>query len=113
MKTELGANEQITKDGRANAQRGLEAVGGHLYLTDHRLIFESHAFNIQRGTIILDLADIVAVEPSWARLLGFIPLVPNSIKVVLRSGRDYRFVVSDKSQWIADISAALEKKPGG
>jgi len=113
MKTALEANEQITRDGRANAQRGLEAVGGHLYLTDHRLIFESHAFNIQRGNIILDLADIVSVEPAWARLLGFIPLVPNSVKVRLGSGKGYRFVVKDKSQWVTDISAALESKAAG
>src|SRR5262245_9762271 len=37
MKTPLLADETPVKDGAANMQRGLETVGGWLYLTDMRL----------------------------------------------------------------------------
>ena len=40
MKTELNPNEALIKKGGANLQKGAESVGGYLYLTDQRLIFE-------------------------------------------------------------------------
>ncbi len=46
MKTQLNINEEIIKKGGANLQKGIEAVGGFLYLTNERLIFESHKFNV-------------------------------------------------------------------
>lgn len=39
--------------------RGWEGVGGRLYLTNRRLVFESHAINLQTGTTDIPLADIV------------------------------------------------------
>src|SRR5215470_6508505 len=37
--------EHLLKQGPANHFRGLEGVGGWLYLTDKRLLFRSHRFN--------------------------------------------------------------------
>ena len=46
MKTEMVATEILLRKGSANMWRGIEAVGGELYLTSHRLVFESHSLNI-------------------------------------------------------------------
>lgn len=73
MKTQLGAGETIVKQGGANHQRGMETVGGMLYLTTERLVFESHAFNFQTGSTIIDLRDVARVEPAWTKFLNLIP----------------------------------------
>jgi len=50
MNTELKQNEQIIKQKAANLQKGIETVGGVLYLTNQRLVFEAHKINVQGGT---------------------------------------------------------------
>lgn len=52
MRMPLLSGEQLIKEGFANLQRGWEALGGRLYLTNQRLIFESHPFNIQREALL-------------------------------------------------------------
>ena len=103
MKTELLQGETIIKEGKANHQRGAETVGGHLYLSNQRLIFESHSFNIQTGATVISLNDIVGAEKCWTKFLNLIPLAPNSIAVKLRSGEEHRFVVFGREAWISAI----------
>ena len=55
MRMPLLSGEQLIKEGFANLQRGWEALGDRLYLTNQRLIFESHPFNIQRGSAVIPL----------------------------------------------------------
>lgn len=81
MKTKLNQNEQIIKQGAANLQKGLETVGGKLYLTDQRLVFEEHKINIQGGSTEVILSDIQSSEKCWTKFLGLIPLMPNSLAV--------------------------------
>ncbi|MCA1623452.1 MAG: GRAM domain-containing protein [Acidobacteria bacterium] len=83
MKAQLVASETIVKEGIANHQRGAETVGGKLYLTTQRLVFESHDFNIQT--------------------VNLIPLMPNSIKVVTKAGQEHSFVVFGRDEWIRTI----------
>jgi len=92
MNTNLLNGESIIKEGKANLQRGIETVGGHLYLTTQRLIFESYKFNIQRGNTIIDLGNINEVTKCWTKFLNLIPLFPNSIKVETRDDKQYKFV---------------------
>jgi hypothetical protein len=81
MKTPLATGEAIVKEGAANYLKRYEGVGGKLYLTTERLIFESHAFNIHTGVTIILLRDVIRIEPSWTKLLNLIPVMPNSMKV--------------------------------
>lgn len=105
LKTALDAGEQILRESRANLQRGAETVGGHAYLTDRRLIFESHRFNIQRGATIVDLDEIEGVEKATTKFLGFLPIFPNSILIKTRSGDDLRLVLSKRGEWIAALES--------
>ena len=93
----------VIKKGPANLERGIEAVGGKLMLTQDVLIFQSHALNIQCGRTEIPCSEILKVEPSWSRFLGAIPLVPNGLKVHTRDGTVYRFVVFGRRKWIAAI----------
>lgn len=113
MKTELNPTESLKAEARANLQRGPEAVGGHLYLTDLRLIFEPHAVNLQRPAVIIELSDIASVEPAWTKLLNLIPVLPNALKVSSTTGEEHRFLVSDRRQWVTDITTASKDHSAG
>ena len=107
MKTELEQGEQILKAGAANLQKKIETVGGKLYLTNHRLIFEAHKFNFQRGVTELQLSSIQYLRPCWTRFLGIIPILPNSLIVCKKSGEDFRFVLFGRQAWAAAIEEQL------
>ena len=103
MKTSTRPGEQVIKDGAANLQKGIETVGGRLYLTNQRLVFEAHRLNVQGGVTELELADVESSEPCWTKFLGLIPLFPNSLAVCTKEGREYRFVLYGRSAWAEAI----------
>lgn len=105
MKTELRQGEQIVKEGAANLQKKIEAVGGKLCLTNQRLVFEAHKINIQGGTTEVELSSIQSLRLCWTRFLGFIPVFPNSLAVFTKQGKEYRFVLSGRHAWSAAIEA--------
>lgn len=90
------AGETLLRKGVANLQRGLEAVGGRLLLTDRRLLFRSHGFNVQDGDTEIPLA----------RMRGALPLVPDSLAVATDE-RDYRFVLFGRRPWLAATQAQM------
>lgn len=99
MKVELETNEQIIKEGSASLQRGVETVGGKLYLTNDRLVFESHALNIQTGVTAVALGDVTQTTLCWTRFLNLFPLVPNSLAITTAQGNEYRFVLFGRASW--------------
>lgn len=107
MKTELNQNEQVIKHGPANLQKGIETVGGKLYLTNQRLVFEAHKINIQGGNTVINLSDFQSSETCWTKFLGIIPVMPNSLAVRTEAGKEYRFVLVRRKDWAAEIDAAI------
>lgn len=112
MKTELQQNEQLIKNGAANLQKGIETVGGKLYLTNQRIVFEAHKLNVQGGITEIELSDIQSSEKCWTKFLGIIPLMPNSLAVYTKSGKEYRFVLFGRGAWAAAIEARRSAMTG-
>ena len=106
MKTEFQEGETLLREGMANLQRGWETVGGKLYLTSERLIFESHRFNIQTGTTSISLKDVVSVRKCWTRLFGSLPLFPNSLAVETKNGKSAQIVLWGRTAWINAIESS-------
>jgi hypothetical protein len=77
----------------------METVGGKLYLTSQRLIFESHKLNIQTGVTEVPLQEIQSTEKCWTKFLGCIPLIPNSLAVSTKDGSVYKFVLYGRGSW--------------
>jgi hypothetical protein len=96
-------SETVLKHGGASHFKGIEAVGGRLFLTDQRLVFKSHRFNIQVHQESYPLADITAVEPRRG-----ISIVGDGLAVVLSGGREERFVVFGRRDWITQILSARD-----
>ncbi len=99
MNTEMLLNEEILKEGAANLQRGAETVGGRLFLTNQRLIFESHSFNVQTGATIVSLENVSQTLLCWTKFLNLIPLTPNSLEVSTLQGEQHRFVLYGRKTW--------------
>lgn len=65
MNTKLLENEKIIKQGSANyfnRGNGLlfgQSAGGKLYLTNQRLLFEGHGFNVGREAVVVYVKDII------------------------------------------------------
>lgn len=93
MKTDLLPGETIVRDGAANLQRGIETVGGQPFLTNIRLVFEAHQFNIQTGITIIPLPEILDTTFCWTKFLNVLPVTPNSLSVSTSTGEQHRFVL--------------------
>src|SRR3954467_9908174 len=100
MHSDLGGGERIVHQSGANLQRGIETVGGHLFLTTRRLIFEAHQFNVKTGRTIIHLRDVEDVWKCWTKLFGFVPIFPNSLAVATAKGKTYKFVMFGRGAWI-------------
>jgi hypothetical protein len=75
-------------------------VGGWLYLTDQRLVFLSHGFNIQEHKLSIPLEEIVEARPcATARI------IPNGLRIVTTEGEE-RFVVEGRRSWADEIEQA-------
>jgi hypothetical protein len=80
--------------------------GGRLVLTNKRLLFTNRRKTRVRWECLL--RDILHAGPStnatiWAVVLPIALLIPNAIKITLKSSITQRFVVNDCRRWIALI----------
>jgi len=107
MNTILRESEALVKEGKANRQKNFESVGGKLYLTNQRVIFESHGYNAQRASVSIELKDCMFVAKGWTKFLGFFPLFPNAIVLSMGDGKIHRFSVFGRKKWISEIESSL------
>lgn len=98
--------EAVVHSGPANHFKGLESVGGHLWLTNGRLHFRSHKVNLQNHEWSAPLSDIVSAPAT--KTLG---IIPNGLSVRLASGEEHRFVVNNNTRWAAEILRARQEQP--
>ena len=87
----LAEGETVRRIGQANLLRNGEGVGGWLALTDRRLVFHSHRFNLTRPEIDRPAADVAACE-------GF-GMLPNGLTVRFHDGGTEQFRVWGRTRW--------------
>jgi len=107
MKTASLPDETSVKDGAANLQRGIDTVGGWLYMTNRRLIFEATPLNFDRSSTIIELTSIIGTRKCWTKFLDLIPIFPNSFAVSTKEGQEYRFVSFTRQSWINAIESQM------
>lgn len=93
----------IIKEGLASYKLKFETIGGKLTLYENQLKFHPHSFNIQKNIVVIDLLNIKSVTQEWNKLLGFVPIIPNILKITLQDECIYKFVVWERNDWINKI----------
>jgi hypothetical protein len=98
----LEEDEPVLRHGAANHFLGPLAIGGWLFLTDRRLYFDPHRVLQFAKPKDWALESIEVAAP--CRTLG---LVPNGLRLTLRSGRVERFAVGfkDRAGWVVDLES--------
>lgn len=102
IEPELLDDEKIEEEIFANLFRGLEGVGGKIFLTNERLIFKSHSFNIQKGQTNVSYSSIFSVNKRKTA-----KLVDNGIKIITKDGAEYDFVVNNRDNELEKIKNKL------
>jgi hypothetical protein len=105
---QLTGGEKLLAEEPVNLWRGAEAVGGVIKITNRRLFFEPHSFNVQKSPEEIPLNQIVEIEPldyrgHWTKLAS-----KTGMFVKLESGTEYRFVVRDREKLIEFLKVQIQ-----
>ncbi len=95
---ETGTGEIILFETPANHFKGIEGVGGKLYLTNQRLVFQSHKFNFQNHRWSVSVSDIAKVDR-----YGTMGFINNGLFVITGNGQTERFVVEQPAEWLKQL----------
>lgn len=100
IRIKLYDDEVMVKEGLANHFKGWEGVGGKLVLTNKRLVFKSHNFNIQRHEQAIPLEQIQSLSEGMS-----LKKYKNVLWVELTNNEKHKFIVDVDTtpQWIAEI----------
>lgn len=89
----------------ANLFRGIESVGGEIYFTNDRLIFKSHSLNLQKGETEMKYKNISSADNRKT-----LAVIPNGIKLTLKNGEEYDFVVKNRASILEFLHSQIEKE---
>jgi hypothetical protein len=93
---ELEPGERVLEEITANHFRGGEARGGKLLLTDRRLAFQPHRFNVQLDTWSVPRSEVTGTRTAGLRMLI----------VSTRDGAEHWLVAMDRSDLVARLTPA-------
>lgn len=98
---ELRSNEIVLRKTRANHLRSNEGVGGRLFLTNQRLFFKPHFFNIRTEEKSIPLENIAAIKTPHSDLLSL------KLAIILTNNFVEFYVVRKRKDWLKEIEAAV------
>jgi len=91
---DLNENETIIKEDAANLIHNFfNTIGGKLFLTEKKLIFNS-----SNSSITIQLLDIIEVNER--KTIG---MFNNGLRIITMKGQTYDFVVNNSKNWIDKI----------
>jgi len=100
---ELTQDEIIEIEGPANLFRGLEAVGGKLFLTNKKIIFKSHKINVQKGQAEIPYEQVNELVKRKTR-----KLFDNGIRIKTNDRAAFDFVVNEREKWIEKLNDKIK-----
>lgn len=103
MRLKLKNEEKVIKEGPANHVKGIEVVGGKLYLTNNRIIFLSHDMNYQSHLLSVPYTEIVHVDTRNTMLI-----IPNGFYIQKRDNSIEKFVTYGREEWIRVIRRRID-----
>ena len=100
IRSEIGKTTHIICEGPANRQRGANAIGGWMFLTDYALDFFPHKINIGGRSIPIYIDDIAGVE-----------VKSNKLIIRTKAYETYIFVVNKANLWKQSLDARMYGAP--
>lgn len=97
-KPQIVTDKLIVMEGPANHFKGIEGVGGWIFLTTDELIFKSHLMNIQNHELIIPLNQIIEI-----RAVLTLGIIANGLKIITVDNKSERFVVNSPKIWVQKI----------
>lgn len=94
--------ENIEIQGPANLFRGIEGVGGKLFLTNKKIIFKSHKINIQGGQTDIEYVNIESINKRKTA-----KLIDNGIRIITNDKKEFDFVVNDRDLWVKKMKERI------
>ncbi len=91
-------DEDILFETAANHFKGAEDVGGKLYLTNKRVHFKSHKFNIQNHEVSIYLTDIDHVER-----YKNVGIFNTGLTIKSKDNKVDKFVVEKAGEWVKKL----------
>ena len=98
------ADENTLLESLASHYKGIEAVGGKLFLTNKKLIFKSHNFNVQNHELSINLNEIVKTDRY--KNIG----INNGLAIECKNGRTEKFVVEEPEKWIERLKTPIANR---
>ena len=102
IKFDLNKDEVVIHQGDANLFRKNEVTGGLLYLTNERLIFVPHIFNIDRSRQDIEIEEILRLKE--VRTL----IIDNGLVIESKQQVDYRFVLNEREKWVEELEKLID-----
>ncbi|OCK42497.1 hypothetical protein BA195_09985 [Tenacibaculum soleae] len=102
LNPKLDKNEQIEVHGPGNLFKGVEAIGGKIFLTNKRVIFKSHKINIQKISIDINYFNIKQINRTKT-----VKFIDNGIKITTKNHKEYNFVFNERDLWFSKINERL------
>lgn len=99
---EIGPDETILFETPANHFKGMEGVGGKLYLTNQCLVFKSHKFNVQNHAFSVSLHKIKS-----AGRYKPIGIINNGLIIETDSSKPEKFVVEQAEKWVRQLEEKI------
>jgi hypothetical protein len=97
----LNTNEILIKKNRGNYRSNilnlLDWSGGHLFLTNQRLIFEPNFVNIRTEEEVIPLETIAVIEKKHSDFIS------SRLTLLLKNGSLAEFHVPKTQEWVKDI----------
>lgn len=105
---ELRPGENLLMADVANKMQTFGSKGGKLFLTDQRLVFKAHGFNIGSKVDTYELSEI-QTQGNTMNIKTASNLISFTISFYTRNGETLSFVVkrSSKNEWIEKITNAV------
>jgi hypothetical protein len=94
--------ENIELEASANLFNGIEAVSGKLFLTNKKLIFNSHKINIQKGQTNIEYDNMSEISKRKTA-----NLIDNGLRIKDLNGKQYDFVINSREEWIKKLNEKI------
>lgn len=98
MKSQLFQNEEIVIKHPTELHDGYNTISGIFYITNKRIVFEAHNNNLSNSFISFQFSDILSINKTWTKFMGFLPISFDSLTITKKTGNRYSFILLQREK---------------